>query len=124
MDIENQVALAEESLRQAMLDSDVHALDQLISDDLVFTNHFGQLLTKQSDLEMHRAGVLKLKMLEPSERLLKADDQCAVASVRMKVSGSYGGQPFSADLRYTRIWRKTAGGTWCVVAGHSSSIQG
>lgn len=122
-DIEEHIASLEEELRQAMLHSDVDALDRLVSDDLVFTTHFGQRLGKQADLDMHRSGVLQLNTLEPSERLLKLMGQVVVVSVRMKVAGAYEEGPFAADLRYTRIWQKTAGG-WCVVAGHSSAIQG
>ena len=122
--VEHEIELAEEQLRQAMLSSDVGALDQLLSNDLVFTNHFGQFLTKQADLETHRSGALKFSTLEPSEQLLKIDGEIAIASVRMKISGIYGGLSFAADLRYTRIWRKTEGGRWHVAVGHSSTIQG
>jgi ketosteroid isomerase-like protein len=122
--IENQIMLAEEQLRQAMLVSDVEVLDQLLSSDLVFTNHLGQLLTKQADLEMHRSAVLRFNSLEPSEQLLKVDGPFSIVSVRMKLLGIYSGEPFTADLRYTRIWRKTEGDRWQVAAGHSSTIQG
>lgn len=124
INVEHEIELAEEQLRQAMLSSDVGALEQLISDDLVFTNHFGQLLTKEADLETHRAGVLRFSMLEPSERLLKIDGEIAIASVRMKLSGIYGGVPFAADVRYTRIWRRNVEGRWQVAVGHSSPVQG
>jgi ketosteroid isomerase-like protein len=122
--IDQEIARAEERLRNAMLHSDVAALDALISDDLVFTNHLGQLLTKKADLETHRSGMLKFNLLEPSEQLLQVEVPLAIVSVRMKLSGSYDEQPFAAELRYTRIWRRANGGEWQVVAGHSSGIQG
>ena len=121
--IEEPVALAEEQLRQAMLASDVGALDRLIAGNLVFTTHQGRVFTKETDLEAHRSGVLKLTSLEPSEQLLQVDGHMAIASVRMKLSGIYGGQPFAADLRYTRVWRKTKDDRWQVIAGHSSAVQ-
>ncbi len=58
-----------------MLTSDVSALDRLISDDLMFTDHLGRLLSKQADLKTHRSGTLKFHMLEPSEQLLQVDEQ-------------------------------------------------
>ncbi len=122
-DIENQVTVSEERLRLAMLASDVDALDELISSDLMFTNHFGQVLGKHDDLVLHRSGVLKFHTLEPSERKMKISGQIAVVSVRMKLSGVYGGSPFTGDLRYTRIWRISQSGTLQVVAGHSSAVQ-
>ncbi len=41
--IETQITVSEERLRLAMLASDVGALDELISSDLLFTNHLGQV---------------------------------------------------------------------------------
>lgn len=122
-EIELQIAAAEEYLRLAMLASDCSALDELISSDLIFTNHFGQVLSKQADLEMHRSGALRFHTLEPSETQVKASGQLAVVSVRMKLSGAYDGSPFSGDLRYTRVWHLMESGTWQVVAGHSSAVQ-
>ena len=48
----------EERLREAMLIGDVNSLDNLINDNLIFVNHFGQILTKEADIEAHRSGVL------------------------------------------------------------------
>jgi ketosteroid isomerase-like protein len=121
--VEHQITVAEERLRLAMLASDSEALAELISPDLIFTNHLGQTLGKQADLELHRSGVLKFHTLEPSEIQVKANEEHAVVSVRMKVSGVYGGMPFSADLRFTRVWCRSAKDTWQIVAGHSSAVQ-
>lgn len=55
--------------RQAKLASDCQALEELISADLIFTNHVGQVFGKQDDLKMHCNGVLKLHRLESSEVL-------------------------------------------------------
>ncbi len=51
--IETQILEAEEQLRQAMLASDVNALDDLLSPELIFTNHLGQVMGKQDDLAAH-----------------------------------------------------------------------
>ena len=122
-DIESQITLAEERLRLAMLASDVEVLDQLISPDLIFTNHFGQVLGKQDDLALHRSGVLKFHTLEPSESQMKASGEIVVVSVRMNLSGAYAGSPFAGDLRYTRVWRLSQRDTFQVVAGHSSAVH-
>jgi ketosteroid isomerase-like protein len=105
-----------------MLSSDHRTLDELISSELVFTNHLGQVFGKEEDLALHRAGTLKLRRLEPSELKVQADTQLAIVSVRMAVSGSYDGSSFTEDLRYTRVWRSSANGNWTIVAGHSSPI--
>ena len=62
---QTQLIELEERLRQAMLRSDVGVLDELIAPDLIFTNHLGQLVSKQDDLAFHQSGVLKLKEFTP-----------------------------------------------------------
>lgn len=120
---EQHITAAEERLRLAMLASDVGELDELISADLIFTNHMGQVFGKQDDLALHRSGVLKFRSLEPSERQVKIMGKMAVVSVRMKLSGAHADSPFEGDLRYTRIWRLSESGAWQIVAGHISAVQ-
>ncbi len=122
-DTEHQIVAAEERLRQAMLASDVEALDELISSDLIFTDRMGYLCSKEQDLEIHRSGILKFQTLEPSERQLQVYGELAVVSVRMKVWSIYDGSPVGGDFRFTRIWRLKESNVWQIVAGHVSAVQ-
>ncbi len=121
--IEQQILVAEERLQNAMLTSDINALDELIAAELIFTNHLGQVLSKQDDLALHHSGILTFHRLEPSERQIKINLPIAVVSVRMQVSGLYNEVPFMDNLRYTRTWCLSQNGAWQVVAGHSSVVQ-
>ncbi|MBB3120754.1 nuclear transport factor 2 family protein [Pseudoduganella violacea] len=121
-DLREEIRAIEERLRLAMLASDQIALDELISPELTFTNHLGQVCGKQDDLALHRSGILKFHLLQPSEQHIQADAQLAIVSVRMMVAGSYEGHAFSEDLRYTRVWRSSADGKWTIMAGHSSRV--
>ena len=85
-EIESQIQIAEERLRRAMLTSDLETLDKLISPELLFTNHLGQVLGKQDDLALHRSGILKFHTLEPSESQMKISEKIAIVSIRMKIS--------------------------------------
>lgn len=40
-----------------MLIRDIKIPDDLIDDNLIFVNHFGQILTKEADIEAHRSGL-------------------------------------------------------------------
>lgn len=122
-DLIHQISLVEERLRLAMLASDCLTLNELISPDLIFTNHLGQVFGKQDDLNMHRDGLLKLKTLEPSEVRVRPSGDSAVVSVRMKVIGSFDNNQFQEDLRYTRVWVLSEHGSWEILMGHSSRVQ-
>ncbi|WP_297919201.1 nuclear transport factor 2 family protein [Metallibacterium sp.] len=122
-EIESQLHIVEERLRRAMLASDVETLDKLISPELLFTNHFGQVLGKQDDLAAHQSGILKFHTLEPSESQTRISEKMAIVSVRIKMSGVYDGKPFASHLRYTRVWCLSQNNALQVVAGHSSAIQ-
>lgn len=63
---EEEIIKSEERLILAMLRSDVNDLDELLAPELIFTDHLGQVLTNQDNLEAHRSGTLKLEVLTPS----------------------------------------------------------
>jgi hypothetical protein len=114
---------AEGRLRHAQLHSDVRALEELVSPDLIFTSHWGQLVRKEDELAFHRSGVLRLEKAVPSEEHIQVYDGFAVISVLMHLVGSYEGAPIDEHIRYTRIWASTPGGAIQLVAGHSSAVQ-
>ena len=126
-DFEHQIAAAEERLRLAMLGSKVAVLDELISPQLMFTTHLGNLVNKKDDLAIHASGALKFHALEPHKQQIKLVGSGAgavgVVSVLMHLSGIHSGVPFSANLLYTRVWQRTANEAWQIIAGHSSVVQ-
>lgn len=63
--IESQIIDAEERLKQAMLASDVSVLDKLLAPEIIITNHFGQLMSKEDDLGAHKSGLIKIHELNP-----------------------------------------------------------
>lgn len=109
----------EERLKQAMLQSDVTALDSLLATDLIFTNHLGQLMSKQDDLDAHRSGMLKIQSITLAEQRIKAFDAVAVVSVQ---AHSFADEVSESDFRFTRVWRKSTKEAWQVVVGHSSRV--
>ena len=122
-DLEAQVIEAEERLRQAMLNNDVRVLDELIASDLLFTGHLGQLASKADDLAAHQARLLRVEIIEPSERRIQLHPNFAVVSVLMHLIGSYDGEPIDQHMRYTRVWAIGADGSLQIVAGHMSEVQ-
>lgn len=120
--LQEEIVQLEDRLRTAMLNSDVAALDKLIAPDLVFTNHLGQLLSKDDDLAAYRSGVLKIASLEPSEQHVRTLGDVAVVSVRIQLSGTYRDAPANGDFRFTRVWARSQKETWHTPAAHAGLI--
>ena len=121
--IRMQILDLEEQLKTAMLNSDVGALDRLLAPELIFTNYLGHLLSKEDDLEAHRSGLLQVKDLTASEQHLRLYENLAVVSVRMRLSGTYGGRPADGDFRFTRVWCAAPDkDSWHVVAAHAVMV--
>lgn len=117
-----EIAILEEKLRQAMLNSDVQVLDELIADDLVFTMHTGLVINKQDDLEAHRTGMQKFTNIKLDEQQIRHYGDCAVVSVKAVLTGKFNGQPYSATYRFTRFWVKRQN-LWQIAAGHISQVS-
>lgn len=117
-----RVIEAEEHLRQAQMHSDVVVLDELISPELIFTGHVGQLVGKEDDLALHRARVLHLEKSEASDERIQLHDSFAVVSVLMHLVGTYEGTPIDQHMRYTRVWSLSSDGKVQLVAGHMSEV--
>jgi ketosteroid isomerase-like protein len=114
----------EDQLCRAMLASDIDTLDALLAKELIFTNHLGQCLGKESDLSAHQSGALRISKLESSEQQIKlAGDKAAVVSMRVQIAGTDAGQPADGDFRFTRVWVLSPIGHWQVVAAHSCIVN-
>lgn len=111
----------EESLRLAMLNSDVPALEELISDSLLFVGPNGAILRKQDDLDLHRSGRQKLDRADWEEVKVESRDSTAVSVVTAYLEGSFDGAAFSGRFRYCRMWTRS-GESWKVVGGSAVAV--
>ena len=113
----------EQSLKLAMLQSDIVALDQLLSDGLVFTNHIGNIFTKESDIEAHKSKILEMKEITLSEQQIRTYGNVAVVTVKAYIVGSFEGTESSNSFRFTRVWEQALDNNWKVITAHSSIIS-
>ena len=120
--VEEQIKLVEVSLREAMLTSDVELLDQLLSPDLIFTNHLGHVLSKKDDLNAHASGLLKIENIEVLQQQVQVLNGAAVVSAKVDIKGLYDSSPANGLFRFTRVWHHVENERWQVVAGHSSIV--
>lgn len=119
--MESEIHQLEETLRCAMLHSDVAALDALIDDALLFVGPGGGLFTKADDLELHRSGVQRLTHAQWREVLVQVHGHTAVSVVMAYLSGTFHGEQFSGVYRYGRTWVYRSDG-WRIVGGSVCAI--
>lgn len=116
------ISQLEEKLRLAMCNSDIDTLDKLLASNLLFTNHLGQLISKQDDLAAHREKTFTIDTLDLSEQKLVSTGDIYIVSAKAYIAGSYQGAPTSGYFRFTRVWAHSKDG-WQVLAGHSTLID-
>lgn len=121
--VTRQIEAAEERLRLAMLASDVESLDSLIAPDLVFTTHFGSVVSKEEDLKIHRSGALKFQSIELSEQKILSLGHVSYVCVRARLSGVFGGSPFQDDIRFSRVWQLSPNNVWQIIAGQATVVR-
>jgi ketosteroid isomerase-like protein len=120
-DRDMSIEALEEKLRQAMLNSDVLVLGELIADDLVFTMHTGQVVNKQYDLEAHRTGLFKFTQVDSDDQQVHPYGDCVVVTVKVNLAGTFDQQAFSETYRFTRVWVNRQN-CWQMVAGHACQV--
>jgi ketosteroid isomerase-like protein len=121
--LETEIAQYEARLRQAMIQSDVKTLDQLIAPELMFTTHFGQLLTKKDDLDAHQSGIIKIESLTLLDEKIQVMGNVAIVSAQVRIVGTIADVTSEADYRFTRVWIPNSNGGWHIVAGHASIVS-
>jgi len=122
MTTEDIIVRLEERIRQAQLDADVAALDDLISEDLLFTGPNGELGTKAEDLAAHGSGTIRFREHHPEELKVRLiSDDAAVSALRARLAVEFGGRIIKGTYRYTRVWARE-NGKWRVVGGHVSEV--
>ena len=102
-----------------MLQSDVADLDELLAEDLVFTNQLGHVMSKADDLGAHESGILKIDRIDLSGQEIKLIQDTAIVTVQARILGSFAGESSENDFRFTRVWAKTADKQWQLVVAHS-----
>lgn len=114
--LESALLDAERRLQDAQRNGDVAELDRLLDDRLVAIGPDGGRYSKQDDLDAYRSGTSVIDSLtqESLEHLVVGST--GVTFFTGTVSGTFGGAPVTARMRYTRTWAHAGG--WRIVAAH------
>jgi ketosteroid isomerase-like protein len=105
----------------AMGQKDVAALNELISDDLIYTHSSARQDTKQSLIGAMESGKTVYTSVVPSE--VKAQDcgDAVVLTGIARISVVSGGKPNSFGVRFTDVYANK-GGRWQMVTWQSTRL--
>jgi ketosteroid isomerase-like protein len=121
---DQEIVVLEARIRAAQLGADITALNELISDDLLFTGPDGQLGTKAQDIEAYRSGMVKFLVHVPQElRIRRVGANVAISSLRAELTVDVAGNISRGMFRYTRVWAREDDQLWRVVGGHVSLVN-
>ena len=109
---------AERALQAAQLAGDVAELDRLLDDRLVAIGPDGARYTKDDDLAAHRSGSSVITDLVEEDVEVLVAGTTGVTLFTGTVTGTFGGAPMSARLRYTRTWAHDDAAGWRILAAH------
>lgn len=100
------VVEAENKLFSAQLVSNVDILEQLLHDDLVAVAPTGQIVTKEMDLNSHKAKTMIIEDASTEIDDIKIMGDTALSIVTMTAKGKMMGTPLEGKFRYFRVWKR------------------
>ena len=108
---------------EALMWRDVVALDRIWSDDYLFTNVDGELLTKAQRIAHLKSGALEFESVYANEGEfnLRVYEDMVVANFPVILKGQYSGKKISGQFRSLHVWVRR-GGRWQLVAHQITRI--
>ena len=113
---------AEREFFIALVEARPEVLDRVLADDFLLIDIMsGSEVTKPSLLAVLGSGQLRFEVIEPAEQRVRLYQATAVVTGRTRMSGRFGGAPFSALSRYTHVYVEQQG-RWRLVVAQGTPI--
>ncbi|MGA1367845.1 MAG: nuclear transport factor 2 family protein [Blastocatellia bacterium] len=118
--MEKTILNLEQKWQEALLASDVEALDRIYAETLVYTHSNASVDTKATYLDSIRSGRSRYLSLERDDIRVQIHGETAVVTCHWKVQSIGNGKRHQTDARYIHVYVQQQG-TWRMVA-HQSTI--
>jgi ketosteroid isomerase-like protein len=122
-EVRHEIFDLEDAWRNAVLKSDINAMNALLADDYMAITASGMLQTKQESLASMRAHRLHFTTLLLSDRKVRFYGKTALVTSKAEVQGTTPEGDISGDFRYTRVYVRDNQGRWKIVSFESSRIR-
>jgi ketosteroid isomerase-like protein len=119
---EQEVRQAIKKYREALLQRDAAALEQIWADDYTFTNGAGETHSKAQRLANLKSGATSLDSISQEEEMkVRVHGNVAVATGRVTIKGQYSGKQASGQYQSINVWVKGPAG-WQLVANQLTPV--
>jgi ketosteroid isomerase-like protein len=122
-EVRHEIFDLEDAWRNAVLKSDINAMNALLADDYMAITASGMLQTKQESLANMRAHHVHFTTLLLSDRKVRFYGKTALVTSKAEVQGTTPEGDISGDFRYTRVYVRDNQGRWKIVSFESSKIR-
>lgn len=119
--IEQAVLKLEQQWEDALIKSDVAALEKLYDDSLVYTHSSGSIDTKSSYIGAIKSGVTKYESIKRDDIKVNVYDDTAIVICHWEVQVLNRGSKIDTNARYIHVYVKQKNG-WKMVAHQSTRI--
>jgi ketosteroid isomerase-like protein len=122
-EVRHQIDQLEETWRNAILKSNISAMDGLLADDYMAISASGTLQSKEQTLENLRSGRVRFTTLDISDRKVRFYGKTALVTSLATIAGTTPDGAITGNYRYTRVYVRNAQGAWKVVSFEASRIR-
>ena len=122
MTVEQTLAQVEHELSDAMVKGDTAALIKYFDAREVITDPGGMLMNKAQAIAMFKSGDLKFESMKIDDVKVRLFGNTAIVIYRTNDKGSFKGQAFEGQSRWTDTFIKM-NGKWVIVAAQGTPIM-
>jgi len=116
-----QLMMKMQDLKNALLSKDSISLSGLLADDISYGHSSGIIQTKSQLIRDVVSGFQEYKSIEASDLNVRIYDNTGIATLKLKVNLSFGGNPMDLNLIATLTWVKI-NNEWKLVARQSVKL--
>ncbi len=103
-------------LVEGIISSDIDFLDKTIHDNLLCIAPDGKTITKQMDLDAHKAGEMVVSTLDVQIEDISIIGDTAVSITVYQTKGKILGNPIEGTFKYIRVWKMFSDGLKVIAA--------
>ena len=113
--MKQEITVCEEKFLQALINSDLKALEGTLHDDVIYNHPSGEVWTKKMDVEAFKAANPVIERIDCIDRKIEVFGDTAIVSTVIYLKGVFGNHQIEGKSRFLRTWKKFEDG-WKIIA--------